>query len=215
MTADERRRTEAPALFVLTGADMKSEHNQWLVLDRGNDGKLRVVLSDITDGVIASLDSCFEAAKLRATVTSVLRTREKQLEIIRQKAIEHAIIVPWVSDLGTADMEQLIEWGGKTIPLWHLVWSGALSVGEMVNPPEPAIAEFDYHHADGRIIKAGHQVGISPHQLGLAFDTARADLGKIIAVLSAAKNSGLSGIRGWLLEPTNNAVHVDCEKVTS
>ena len=187
----------------------KSENNKFLVLDRNDRGNLRVSLNPETDEVIAACDPFFEDANFHATVTSVVRTKEKQIELIRQKAVDAAFCPPQISDMETADLTEIIHWDGKDIPLWQLVWSGLLSIGQMINPPEPAVAEFDYIHADGRTIKAGHEVGVSNHQLGKSFDVARADLHKIMSIIFEASKRDI-GIRGVLLEPKNGAVHVDC-----
>jgi len=185
----------------------KSESNKFLVLARGDDGTLKVELDDVLDGYACDLDSFFIAEGVRATLTSAIRSREKQLNIIRQKAIDHALILPQVSDLETADLEQPAEWNGIQIPLWHIVWSGVLSAGEMVNPPEPARAQFEYRHADGRLIPAGNLVGISSHQKKEAIDISGPSLVKIAGVIEKAKAK--LPIRSYLIEPKpQNCVHI-------
>lgn len=193
---------------------MNSESNRWLVLDRDNQGKIKIVLTKTIDTVIYGLEPIFQDKRVRAVVTSGYRSREKQLELILQKALQNSVAIPGVPDLATADLNAEIVFEGEQTKLWHLVWSKLLSLEVMINPPEPARAKFAYKR--GGVDKpAGNLVGISPHQLGNAFDAARADLDRIAEVLEEAKKVGVPGLHGWLVErnKSNRAVHVDCREV--
>lgn len=193
---------------------MLSENNHWLVLDRSDSGILRVDLNKLLDGVIYSLDPVFESLQLRGVVTSGVRTRQKQIEIIRQKALRHNLDSIYL-DIVTGDLEQEVMVGSGKQPYWQILWSQLLSIGEIVNPPQAARAEYDYVHPARGIIRAGHLVGVSPHQLGKAFDIARGDLSLIDHALTHARQIGIPNIKGWLIEPVNNCVHCDCEEMVS
>lgn len=185
---------------------MRSADNKFLTLREG------VQLTTLTDGVIYSLDPHFELFNVKAVVTSCYRSRKDQLELIRKKAIGQQMNLQY-PDIDTVDMETVVHVGAFDQPWWLILWSNLLADGVMVNPPEPAKAEFDYIHADGRHIPAGHEVGISTHQLGRAFDVAGAELHLIERVIQHAKTVGIPQLKGYLLEPINGCVHVDCEAI--
>jgi hypothetical protein len=84
----------------------------------------------------------------------------------------------------------------------------------MINPPEPAVAQFDYRHADGRIIKAGNRVGISSHQRAEALDASGASLVKIAGIIEKAKAT-IPEIKNYLIEPKpQNCVHIALTRPT-
>jgi hypothetical protein len=189
-----------------------SDSNKWLVKAPNQE----IVLGDLTDRGIAKLDPWFAKHEYPAYYTSAIRTREMQIELIRQKALRAELILPWISDLATADMEEVVGSEGDKHPLWHFVWSSLLAppISQMINPPEPDRAEYDYVHADGRLIKAGHLVGVSEHQLGKAFDIGGGqNLDGVIVIVQEAILSGtIQEIRACLKESQGmqNCCHVSC-----
>ncbi len=90
----------------------------------------------------------------------------------------------------------------------------------MVNPPVIAACKFDYRKSDGTFRKAGTIIQISGHQLGTDFDISgynkeleiSISLDDIAKVLDTFIKSGyaINHVVGFLKEPVNGAVHVDC-----
>jgi hypothetical protein len=179
------------------GGKVKSNSNKFLTIAAG------VILTDDLDDFAVSLDPHFELFGVHAIITSAVRTEASQMELIRKKAIECNLTFAWPVE--TMNMEELVEWGDKTVPFWQVVWSQLLSIGQMINPPIPAKAEFEYIHADGRHIPPGHEVGISEHQEKKAIDIARNELHLIEKCLDHAKLSGVN--LKYLIEPKNGCVH--------
>ena len=185
---------------------MRCESNTHLTTERDPAGNITIELTDELDNFGVSLDPHFALFSCHAVMTSGVRSRTRQLELIREKAMELNLVPPHVTDVLTADLNQIFPWGNDSAPLWRILWSQLLSDGQMINPPEPATAEFEYIHADGRRIPPGHEIGISEHQEKIAIDIARADLGRIAFCLTHAHDNGIS-LR-QLVEPKNGCVHV-------
>jgi len=96
---------------------------------------------------------------------------------------------------------------------WQLGWSKLLNIGVIVNPPYPAKVLLDYYRRGSKENRKGTVIGVSPHFKGTAFDIRG---GKNLQEKSdVIKNSmgKVAGLKGYLIEPKNNCVHVDCEKV--
>ena len=183
---------------------MMSEQNKYLKLRQGVD------LTDVIDSRIALLDSYFQ--DYPCEVTSGLRTAQHQLDLIIQKCSNHGFPIPNAS-LDNPDS-------------WLNGWGKLLTVGEMINPPYPAKAPFDYVKPNGEKRSAGNLIGISNHMQGHAFDIGgfnqelkqSRDLMKVQEIVSEAdKKEGNIIIAGMLLEPVNGALHIDCkdEKLNS
>lgn len=177
---------------------MMSEQNQYLKLRQGID------LTDAIDSRIALLDSYFQ--DYPCEVTSGLRTAQHQLELIMQKCSNHGFSIPnaTLNDMGS----------------WIEGWGKLLTIGEMVNPPIPAKAPFDYVKPNGEKRSAGNLIGISNHMQGHAFDIGgfnqelkqSRDLLKVQEiVLAADKKEGNIIIVDTLLEPVNGSLHIDCK----
>jgi len=189
----------------------KSENNKFLVLKRNDGGNLVIVLDDFLDGVLVSLDPFFEEKGVRATATSGIRTEDEQMELIRQKALKANLDLVYL-DCATADLRSIVHAGGHDQPYWQILWSQLLAKGQMINPPIPAKAEFEYRHADGRTIPAGNKVGLSEHQRAEAIDLSRNDLNLIARTVMYAVSKGVNGITKVLVEPNNGAVHLSCRR---
>ena len=187
---------------------MSAGNNKWLVVRRG------VILTPSIEPVIVELDGYFEAVQLIAYVTDGLRTRKDQIELIRRKALRHSLQNIYL-DLETANLEQIVAAGKQNQPYWQILWSQLLSIGELINPPEPAIAEFDYIHPKRGHIPAGHLVGTSPHFKGTSFDVGggKDGISQEVAVLEGAIER-VHGLLDITPEPMNNAIHCDCRLVT-
>lgn len=186
---------------------MLSDNNKFLKIRKG------VILTPTIDAGIYTLDFWFEKENLSCEVTSGLRTTEKQLQLIKEKAIKHNIHVEF----------PLITGAQLNIPnTWIPAWSRLLTIGEMINPPIATKCLFDYKKSDGTLRKAGTLIPVSGHQLGEDFDIGgfnkelnqAVSLDAIVKVLKVALLSAeVKGIiAGYLKEPVNGAVHVDCVK---
>lgn len=165
----------------------------------------QVVLNDLLTKTICTLDDEFEIASVLAMVTSGIRTAQKQLSLIIQKAKLHGIDKTYPEILiATVDNKNS----------WLSAWSKLLVIGEMINPPKPAESLFGYTKPNGEIRPAGTLIDISNHMKAHSFDIARADL-KVIGdiIQNAMDKKYCPTIKGYLLEPVNNCVHVDCQDI--
>ena len=177
--------------------DWKSSKNKFLVVQS------QVVLTPAIDNVIALLDPVFEKENLQAHVTSGLRTADKQLSLIKEKAIALGVDkeFPEIHDAAVTNQAS-----------WIKAWSRLLTKGFMINPPVSAECAFDYKKPTGEVRKAGHLIGISNHQRGHSFDIG-GEIEKIEALIkSVIANEKEIPIAGFLFEPVNHAVHVDARE---
>jgi hypothetical protein len=162
-----------------------------------------VVLNDLLISAITSLDDEFIKADLHAQVTSGIRTGQKQLSLIVEKCKKHGVDKEFPLILGaTLD----------NVDSWLYPWGRLLTLGEMINPPLPAHAPFDYLKPNGDIRKAGNFIDISNHMKAHSFDISGANLSTIENVIKDSLTR-CEMIKGYLKEPVNNAVHVDCQDV--
>ena len=180
---------------------MKCEQNKYLTL-RGS-----IDLTETIDEVIFALDESF--SNYPAEVTSGLRTAGHQLELIQQKCSNHGI---------SKDFPSILNATVDNVDSWLKPWGKLLTIGEMINPPVPARAPFDYTKPGGEKRNAGNLIGISNHMQGHAFDIGlhnqktgkMLDLQQLVMIIGeAAKTLGL--IAGYLPEPVNGALHIDCK----
>jgi len=171
-----------------------------------------VVLTEHITPVIERLDPFFKAANLTAYVTSGLRRPEDQLRIIRNELNRRGLSGDFQQ--GFDDIGDRIQYEGQEVYAWQPAWSKLLSVGFVVNPPYPAVALMDYFRPGSDKNKKGTMIGDSPHIRGTAFDIGGGKDGVFneAQVLERAMGN-VSGLKGYLVERNNNAVHVDCQPI--
>lgn len=149
-------------------------------------------------------------------VTSGLRTERDQLGIIMGKLGRHGFDTEFDEFKANidADIEHKVEINGETYYWWQRSWSRLLSIGDIVNPPVPAIVLFDYFRPGSTTNKKGETIGLSPHQKGLAYDIGGGKnlLEKYKRVMQA-NQVGKAFITDYLCERVNNAVHIGCRKI--
>lgn len=179
--------------------------NKWLTVGPG------VIRTPVTDKVIVALEPYFAEKQHKAIVTSVLRTPESQLELIKKECIRRGMDkeFPKILTCGVDSITNL-----KTgIYAWQQAWSRLLSLGYIVNPPKAAVVLFDYWK-NGKN-KKGEIIQPSSHLLGTAFDIGgRGGLDKTPAdeveiISGAMARNPKIGIRSFLLERENNCLHVN------
>jgi peptidoglycan hydrolase-like protein with peptidoglycan-binding domain len=138
--------------------------------------------------VLRQLDGYFKKANLSVTLTSGIRTPQKQLDIIRNAAVRRGIDAKYPA-IRTATVDDIESWLGT--------WDELLNRKKfIVNPPKPVTSRI-----------SGRRIDISPHMKGRAFDLSGADLDRIASVVQSycRDNGGISQI---LIETVNNAVHI-------
>ncbi len=184
---------------------MKSDNNKFLKVRKF------VKLTNTIDSAIALLEGYFEQANLKCEVSSGFRSSEEQLKIIVNKCLKHKVDkeFPLIRAAHLLDVET-----------WREPWGRLLTIGEMVNPPVPTAAPFDYKKSDGTLKKAGTIIQLSGHQLGQDFDISgfnqelniSIELDKIVEVIKKFIDSGMATnhVSGYLKEPVNGCIHIDC-----
>jgi peptidoglycan hydrolase-like protein with peptidoglycan-binding domain len=147
-----------------------------------------VVLNPTIENAIRGLDEHFRRANLRVTLTSGVRTAERQLGIIREQARNRGIDKKFPSIL-TATVDDIPSWKGAWEELFH-------GHGFIVMPPKKV-----------RSSRNNVEYSTSPHVAGTAMDFSGADLNRIASVV---KNYCAAGgtVSQILIERKNNAVHV-------
>ena len=168
-----------------------------------------VLLTEAIDPVIAALDPFFEGR--HAYVTSGLRSKENQLELIRQYAKLKGVAKEFPAVL-TATLDAKTFFEGHAVFAWQPAWSRLLERGVIINPPIAASPLFDYMR--GGVNKKGVIIMPSPHMRGTAFDIGGGSDGvedeRVILALAIGHVPGLSRV---LVERENNAIHIDCVKL--
>lgn len=180
--------------------------DEWLIIRSG------VVLTPIIEPVIEALKPWFERQEVRAWVTSGLRDPSSQLRIIRNLAIEKGIDQEF-SAIKSCKIDDVIDFGGRTVRAWQPAWSRLLNLSVLVNPPVPAEALFDQHRDGVLYAKAGRIIGPSPHFAGTAFDIGGGEGGikeELPVVRDAFMSGTIAGMKGFKAEHNNNAIHIDC-----
>lgn len=181
------------------------DENNFLLIRRG------VRLTSTIEPVIIALDKYFAEVELTAWVTSGERTLGDQLAIIRQYSSRYGVDKEF-KEILTCDVMDKIDFGnGKKIFTWQRAWSRLLNIGVIVNPPLPAKPLFDYIR--NGVNRKGIEIGYSPHYYGKAFDVGGGldhNIANELAVIEKAFKDGLKGMKGFLAERKNNAIHVDC-----
>lgn len=179
-------------------------NNKFLLVKDG------VVLTEHITPVIERLDPFFEAHKLTAWVTSGLRRPEDQLRIIRNELNKRQLSQHYQEAF--EDIGNKTQWEGKEVYAWQPAWSKLLSLGFIVNPPYPAEALMDYFRPGSDENKKGKIIGDSPHTRGTAFDIGGGKDGvQNEALVMRAAMGNVRGLKGYLIERNNNAIHVDCQ----
>jgi hypothetical protein len=182
---------------------MKALNNKYLKVKPG------VVLTPIIERVIVSLDPYFE--KCPAWVTSGLRTPADQLRIIRN-ALQARGLDKVFNDTFAKGLTDKISYEGKQVYAWQPGWSKLLNVGYIVNPPFTAEVLLDYFRPGSKENRKGKFIGQTPHKDGTAFDIGGGGDGinSELAVIQQALNDKVPGLKGFLAEHGNNAIHCDC-----
>lgn len=161
-----------------------------------------VVLNELLTSTILALDDVFAEKEVRGVITSGIRTAQKQLSIIISKCKTHRIDETYPSILAaTVENKEA----------WLNAWGKLLVIGEMVNPPLPAKAPFDYKR-NGELRKAGTLIDISNHMKAHSFDVSGDRLEEIYDTIKYAQTK-IPAIKGFLFEPVNHAVHIDCQEI--
>lgn len=177
-----------------------------------------VIRTDITDKVIQALDPFFAYEGITGFISSVLRTKEKQLQIIQ----DYARIKKIILDGQVLDFEHKIDFEGEQVWYWQLVWSRLLSADIIVNPPIEAKVLTDYMR--NGINKKGQIIQPSVHMNGTAFDISglvlvlkagnkmeAIDLVFQVALKGAKQGVGIRITSSSpLIEHGNNCVHCNC-----
>jgi hypothetical protein len=189
---------------------MTSKENKFLKVKEG------VVLTPVIEFVIVGVEKYFEKANCYAWVTSGLRSADDQLRIIRNE-LKRRNLESKYADVFTKGVNDKVTYGSQSIFAWQLGWSALLNAGYIVNPPVPAICLMDY--ISGGVNKKGKLINASPHFAGTAFnvgggaDGIAGNVNNELAVIQKALNDKLPGLKSFLAERNNNAVHVNCQKV--
>lgn len=189
---------------------MTAKDNKFLKVREG------VILTPIIEPVIIALDKYFEKANCSAWVTSGLRSADDQLRIIRNELIKRKLDAKY-PDAVSKSVNEKIAHEGQTIYAWQLGWSALLNVGFIVNPPVAAICLMDY--ISNGVNKKGQLINASPHFQGLAFnigggaDGISGTVTNELAVIQSAVNDKIKGIKSFLAERNNNALHINCYKI--
>ena len=180
----------------------KSASNEFLIV------KTSVVLTDRIDIVIADLDSFFKAAGLTAFVTSGLRDAKHQHTLIKNALINNNLDELYPEAF--QNLEDRITYQGQTIYCWQPGWSKLLNIGYIINPPLPAKCLMDYYHQGSSVNKKGSIISQSPHFAGGAFDIGGGKDGITNEAMVIETAMGkVKGLKGYLLERNNNAIHCD------
>lgn len=189
---------------------MPAKDNKFLKLKDG------VILTPVIEPVIIALDPYFEKANCPARVTSGLRTADDQLRIIRNELVKRKLDAKYPDAISKGLNDKIVVLG-QTVYAWQWGWSALLNVGFIVNPPISSICLMDY--ISGGVNRKGKLINTSPHIAGLAFNVGGGPDGisgtvtNELAVIQKALNDKLKGLKSFLAERNNNAVHVNCYKV--
>ena len=187
---------------------MPASQNKFLKIKEG------VILTPVIEPVIIALDKYFEAANCPARVTSGLRLAEDQLRIIRGYIASKGLSNQYLDAINKG-LKDKIEFNGQQVYAWQPGWSALLNKGVIINPPIAAICLMDYINKYG-VNRKGQIIQTSVHFKGIAFDIGGGPDGisgtitNELSVLQKAKADNLKGLKGFLPERENNALHCDC-----
>lgn len=174
--------------------------------------KENVILTEHIRPVITALDEYFEKANVTAWVTSGLRRPEDQLRIIRNELNRRNMSGEYQDAF--EDIGKKIQYEGEEVYAWQPAWSKLLNIGFIVNPPYPAKVLMSYFRPGSPVNRKGQIIGDSPHTRGTAFDIGGGADGVTneAKVLESAKGK-VKGLKGFLIERNNNAIHCDCQPI--
>jgi hypothetical protein len=182
---------------------MSSANNKWLIVKPG------VVLTPTIEPVIVALDAYFEKHKLKAYVTSGLRDANAQLAVVRQYLTKKGLDKTYPAAMKCKAEDKLPN--GDYV--WQMAWSNLLNVGVIINPPYRAICLMNYINKAGKNRKDSY-INQTPHAAGKAFNVGGGSNGIMdeLAVLTEAlKDKKIPGLKSFLAERENNALHIDCQ----
>lgn len=179
-----------------------AKDNKWLIVADN------VVLTPVIEPVIIALDAYFEKHKLKAMVTSGLRDHNAQLKVVRSYLVKKGLDRLYPAAM-TCKAEDKLPNGEY---MWQMAWSNLLNVGVIINPPFKATCLMNYIR--NGVNKKGQSIGQTPHAKGTAFNVGGGSNGIMdeLAVLNdALKEKKIPGLKSFLAERENNALHVDCK----
>jgi len=140
-------------------------------------------------------------------VTSGVREPIDQLHLISWYALQKGVKFPEFRPQELHEKVQPVELAHE-VYRWQRTWSRLLHLGVIINPPLAAVCLEDSLRGNGTNRK-GEVIQGSPHSRGTAFDiSGKAGFKAIESVLRESKAAGV-GIKDWLIERENNAVHVN------
>lgn len=181
---------------------MNVADNIWLKVKPG------VVLTPIIIPVIIGCDKYFEG--LPSWVTSGLRDAINQLTVIRQYLTKKGLdkVYPEAMICKVTDMI-----GNEYV--WQRAWSNLLNAGVIINPPLRAkcLMETKFDSKN----RLGIYINQTPHAAGTAFNIGGGGNGVTDEAerMSRAQKAKVPGLKDFLVERENNAVHVNCSKIVS
>lgn len=181
---------------------MTAKDNKWLVVNPG------VVLTPTIEPVIIALDEYFGRHQLKAFVTSGLRDADDQLRVIRSYLVKKGLNTKYQN----AMLCKVTDKESDGTYVWQMAWSNLLNVGVIINPPIAAKCLMNY--VRNGVNKKGSTIGQTPHASGTAFNVGGGNNGIMdeLAVLNEAlKEKKIPGLKSFLAERENNALHVDCK----
>lgn len=167
----------------------------------------------LNDGILRTvriIDPFFQNEP--SLITSGVRTEADQMRIICEKVHRHGLkgkYFEWAMFTGNEPSVKTNINGGGQVYWWQRTWSDLLEIGNIVNPPLPAVCLSNYVRPDGKAMK-GVEIGISSHQRGVAFDIGGGMnlKNKEQRLLEAIKTVKLCYILNYRTEKVNNALHV-------
>ncbi len=184
---------------------MGVEANKFLIVKSG------VALTPHIEPVILEMENDFKEANLVAYVTSGERTSGDQLRIIQKYAARYTKVQDEFPEIKVADVLKKIALpDGTKVFSWQRAWSRLLSMDVIINPPCPAPVLYDYIR--NGVNKKGQIIGHSPHYYGKAFDIGGGldhDITNELEVVKKALARKIPGMKGFLAERNNNAIHID------
>lgn len=181
---------------------MKAKDNKWLIV------KENVVLTPTIEPVIVALDEYFKKHNLKAYVTSGLRDENDQLRVIRSYLVKKGLDKTYPEAMTCKATDKNAD--GTYV--WQMAWSHLLNVGVIINPAFRAVCLMNYIR--NGVNKKGSWIGQTPHASGTAFNVGGGNNGIMdeLAVLNeAVKEKKIPGLKSFLAERENNALHVDCK----
>ncbi len=172
-----------------------------------------VVRTECTDPVLVALDPEFE--KLPAQVSSIYRSPQEQLNLIRYYARVVGIADQYPIGMNCG----LVDKNDDGTYQWQLLWSELLHREVIINPPLAAVVLKSYMHHG--VDKKGEMIEPSLHSLKLAIDisgkydnpngSSRIILPDVIQLVSRLDLEKY-GVHSFVVEHNNDCVHLNCIK---